>query len=264
MIQYTRLSECRYKWPILLQSKTSVVFSMLNAKDHRHRPPLARIAPQQHPVRASGPPITNALLGRLKTLQTQVAWKTFSGSKDEKKPAVSKYGKRKRQTYSQNISFQCDEKTQVFQKIIHHHPVYWGSQAAGCIPPKLPSDQKNLRGFAVFVQDRSWDMLDSPHSKYMGGHSCGKWSMSNWGRYSSHTAGAKQSMVVCGSVSCHSDFIHPTGKVREKLDFDCGLKTAKVFFGKSGLVFDLWNPYAIRIRFSSFGCAPPVWNYKTG
>ena len=111
MIQYTRLSECRYKWPILLQSKTSVVFSMLNAKDHRHRPPLARIAPQQHPVRASGPPITNALLGRLKTLQTQVAWKTFSGSKDEKKNLLyQKYGKRKRQTYSQNISFQCDEK----------------------------------------------------------------------------------------------------------------------------------------------------------
>lgn len=25
-------------------------FSMLNAKDHHHRPPLARIAPQRHPV----------------------------------------------------------------------------------------------------------------------------------------------------------------------------------------------------------------------
>jgi len=82
--------------------------------------------------------------------------------------------------------------------------------------------------------------------------------MSNWGRYSSHTAGAKQSMVVCGLVSCHSEnpsiqlerwgknWISIVVKKEKKLPW---------FFSESlGWVFD-YQILMLWILLSSFGCA---------
>ena len=254
MIQYTQQrASVDTNGQSLLQSKTSVVFSMLNAKDHRHRPPLARIAPQQHPVRASGPPITNALLGRLKTLQTQVAWKTFSGSKDEKKPTVSKYGKRKRQPYSQNISFQCDWNSSLSEN-------HSSSSLLGFSGSWLHSPQTSLRS-----KKSPWirRVCSGPVLRYAGlttfqihGRTL-LWQVINV-QLGTVFIPYSWCQAIDGGlrVGILPFRFHPSNWKGEGKTWknDCGLKTAKVFFGKSGLGFWLWNPYAMDSVFFFWMC----------